>query len=651
MSMSIIAMLLSLAMMLTGAGTAGAPAEAAKTLTISDVVFTYNDQTIELAPELRLGASTDGEKALFDFAVQLDGEALLPVQLLADAEGVTALAVTSGQAFQVPAETLEGLMAQVQEMLDSSMGAADEESQAILTYLKDRFVPAYAAMIALLGDEARVAEIQEKAQAVYDEIVDRGEGVAETVELDGATYEVTAYSYTIDADQLFRLVDAVYACDETLADYYDALFELYALLPEESGLRGIDSFAGMREKLGLEMSYAVEEKISEADALQMQDGVITVEFPATLPVPEGEEPADVAEIPPLVFNIHSVDLDGAVEGTFDCDYVYDDIELTFEGSVTQAGEAASVEISATVAQGGEDAASLSVQAYTQPDADTADKAFGMTYEVSVEEAADLAFSVEGASHADGTMEAAVDASAVSNEELYGLSFRLATDGAPIADAFEGADVTVISDLSEEGIQALTNDEGVQGKLMQVVGSFMQDVQKLGEDESVQQLAALFSADPDSMEETSDEDLEIEVEPEEGDLDFDIVAEDDEELVEDDGVLAFQTPEFTWLPEGWNVVETNVDTAYDWVDISIMDDDYENTLYAMFYADSENAEHYAVAADGTITPVEDRDITVSQPGAGSWNISMASDGVYAGMYIDSQTLDLETLGKIIAGITF
>ena len=130
-----------------------------------------------------------------------------------------------------------------------------------------------------------------------------------------------------------------------------------------------------------------------------------------------------------------------------------------------------------------------------------------------------------------------------------------------------------------------------------------------------------------------------------------MAEDDEELVEDDGVLAFQTPEFTWLPEGWNVVETNVDTAYDWVDISIMDDDYENTLYAMFYADSENAEHYAVAADGTIAPVEDRDITVSQPGAGSWNISMASDGVYAGMYIDSQTLDLETLGKIIAGITF
>ena len=154
MSMSIIAMLLSLAMMLTGAGTAGAPAEAAKTLTISDVVFTYNDQTIELAPELRLGASTDGEKALFDFAVQLDGEALLPVQLLADAEGVTALAVTSGQAFQVPAETLEGLMAQVQEMLDSSMGADDEESQAILTYLKDRFVPAYAAVIALLGDDS-----------------------------------------------------------------------------------------------------------------------------------------------------------------------------------------------------------------------------------------------------------------------------------------------------------------------------------------------------------------------------------------------------------------------------------------------------------------------------------------------------------------
>ena len=91
MSLNIIAILVSLAMMLTGVGGEGQPAEAARTLVLHNVRITVNDETVDLAPELRLGASTDGQKAVYDLGVDLNGETLFPIQLGAADEGITAL--------------------------------------------------------------------------------------------------------------------------------------------------------------------------------------------------------------------------------------------------------------------------------------------------------------------------------------------------------------------------------------------------------------------------------------------------------------------------------------------------------------------------------------------------------------------------------
>ena len=57
---SLIAVLLSLAMMLTGAGSEGMPQQSARTLTLRNVVVTYNGETQRLAPEAHIGAMTDG---------------------------------------------------------------------------------------------------------------------------------------------------------------------------------------------------------------------------------------------------------------------------------------------------------------------------------------------------------------------------------------------------------------------------------------------------------------------------------------------------------------------------------------------------------------------------------------------------------------
>ena len=51
---------------------------------------------------------------------------------------------------------------------------------------------------------------------------------------------------------------------------------------------------------------------------------------------------------------------------------------------------------------------------------------------------------------------------------------------------------MIEDLSEEGLQALTSDEAFQGKIMQVVGRFMQDAQKVMTDGGVQTMMQMFA---------------------------------------------------------------------------------------------------------------------------------------------------------------
>jgi len=109
MSMNLIAMLVSLAMMLTGAGgavqTEALPATAtARTLTLSNVSVTWNGEPLHLAPQAHIGVSTDGKKAVYDFGVDLGDKKLLPVQVVASESGITALSGNSGAAVTVSAE-------------------------------------------------------------------------------------------------------------------------------------------------------------------------------------------------------------------------------------------------------------------------------------------------------------------------------------------------------------------------------------------------------------------------------------------------------------------------------------------------------------------------------------------------------------------
>ncbi|MBQ6121451.1 MAG: hypothetical protein IJI59_06890, partial [Clostridia bacterium] len=293
MSMNLIAILVSLAMMLTGAGGIAQPGaalptgEIARTLTLSNVNVTWNGETLQLDPQARVGVSTDGKKALYDFAVELGDKTLLPMQLSAGEKGVTVLSGNSGVAVTVTAEALAGLAAQMEQQVNASLAASGSDDAQLMKFLTEEYMPAYAGLLKLAMDPVQRQQINAMGQTVYDRVVDRGQGTPAKLEVDGVSYDVTAYSYSLDAMQMAALSDAMFDEVPELKDYYSAMFKLYGMLPEEAGLKGLDSFTALFERFGVQMRMDIEEKRTDDGAVDQMDNVLTMDLNSMMNVPQG----------------------------------------------------------------------------------------------------------------------------------------------------------------------------------------------------------------------------------------------------------------------------------------------------------------------------------------------------------------------------
>ena len=494
MSFNVIAILVSLAMMLTGAGSDGSPAEVSRTVRISNLAIELNGQEIDFDSALRLGARTDGQKALFDIAVEKDGEELFPIQISANADRLAVASV--GQAVGVSADALNALVEQAQAQMAGSM-QSDPESQKVLDFMKDEFIPAYVGLIEIAKDPARMAEIKEKSKEVVLGIIDRGEGAEDTVTLgDDNEYAVTRYNYTIEGQQMFEVADAVYTCDEALTNYYNAMMKLYAMMPEESGLNGITSFVDFGSKLGMDMKMEISEAVSEADGLDMMDAVLTVNLPKQMvQASEGEE-AQVPELPPMVFNIAAYEMGENAYSKIDFNYEIQGNGAVFDMTVEKdaSGFEADVDLQIVTADEDGNSATLGTLTVNAGEAKTSDdsKEFTISYEIDAGEQGKFSFGAEGTEQADGIGDGEVEIKMNAAGLDAALYFNVAVTGEPIADSFDSAEITMIEDLSEEGLQALTSDEGFQGKIMQVVGRFMQDAQKVMTDGGVQTMMQMFA---------------------------------------------------------------------------------------------------------------------------------------------------------------
>ena len=673
--MSVLAMLVSLAMMLTGAGNG---ADLSRTATISNLNLTVNGESVALNPSLSLGARSDGEKGVFDFALNLNGEKLFPVQLAANAEQLTALIVNADTAFAVPEAALN-------QLLEANMGAIDEDSEdaAILKYLTEELVPAYMDVIEMAKDPELQATMNAKSDALFDEIVDRGEGVPGTVAIDGVDYSINTYEYTLTTDQFVEVAEAVYTSDERLANLYEKLFGFYALLPEESGLNDLHSFRDLFDMTGIEMTADVVEQRSEDGVVDVMDMALTVVVPPQETYTyefaedsgESHESVETVELPPMEIDLHSTKVGDVASSVASFAYVVEDVmDMAMDMSAYQDGESSqalmhmAMEAEGTRADvrmdANEDASGESMQLVVNATSDDEDVTIdlnaatenldegGQRYEASlnVEASGDNAgiihFNVAGEKADNGTSASTVTADVDAQGTRVIVSFDVDVTDETIEDLTTGHEAFVIDDL--ENLDAITEDEAFTGKAAQVMGAMYTDAGKLMADESVQQLMALFTA-------TEERVFPDNVAVDDPELDYEYEGEDDygyDESYDDDGELPFNEPEFTYLPEGWHVGETNVDTAYDNVEVIIVDGNGEYAMSAYFYGTyDDGGVSYSVAEDGSLVALPDRQVRIVDQGDGMWSVDIADRGVGASLYAYSEELTFEEIGKMVAGLTY
>ena len=678
--MSILSMLISLAMMLTGAGEG---ADLSRTATISNLTLTVNDQTVTLNPSLSLGARSNGEMAIFDLAMDLNGEKLFPVQILADAEKLTAAMVNANTAFSVPAETLDQLSQAGMSMVESSM-QQDPESAKLIQFLTQELLPAYMDVIELAKDPEASKALQDAANAKFDELIDRGEGTESTLTLDETEYAVTEYHYTMTNEDMVNVAEAVYHCDDRLSNLYDKLFEFYGMLPEESGLTDIHSFSDVFEKTGVTMSAEVDERISEADDLDDMDMVMTITVPAqevtSVEVAEGTETeteetqtVETIEVPPMVMNIHTTKLGDKADAQVDMDYAIEnqaammmkmtastegsygqgmmvmsvnadgaDIEMTMDVSQTEESSDAQMAVNATNADGSTVAMSMNANETPNAEGGSAYTVNG-AMEATGEQGGSFSFSATGEEAANGTSSSDVALIVDAAGTQMVLSFNVSVTDETIEDAVSGIDAIVIDDL--ENLNSLTEDENFAGCAAQIMGSVYTDAGKLMNDDSVKQLLEMFTAVQESVTEETTREAS-------GEEDADAEETYEYEEPEDDGVLAFNEPEFTYLPEGWSVSESNVDTVYDNVDMTINNESGDYAMGAYFYGNYDDGSvPYALDEDGNLVELPRKQVRVNDQGDGMWSVEISDAGVNGSLFIYSDAITVEEIGKIVAGLTY
>jgi len=662
MTMSILAVLISFAMMLTGVGADGQPAEAARSLVLHNVEITYNDETVALAPELRLGASTDGQKAVYDLGVDVNGQTLFPIQLGVDETGITALFENGDVAVNVPAEALNTLTEQANQMMQALQNQmASGQNPELMNFITQEFIPAYSGLIQAAQDPDFLTDLQAKSEGILAGIVDRGEGKVVTEEIQGQEYAMTSYSYTMNADQLARLADAVYTASEPLNNYYQAMFKLYSMMPEESGLRGLTSFKDLFEKTGLDMTMNVVEAVSEDGGIQVMDGTVTIDMTnmfanlvaqntaaadaQNTAAADAQSSAPNIQIPPIVMNIHAMNVGESKVVDVSMDYKAQDaaIEMSVQGA---SDDGKHVDLSMDMELSQNDESIGDVQMLIHTGSAGGGETYDINYSIDIDQQdASFYFQANGIQKPDGTGRNSVNFDASSKQLTFGLSFDLDVVADAIEDKANGHEAAlVLNDLSQEAMSAMGQDQAAQATLMQVVGSLMADSQKLMNDESVQKLVGLFSA--------------INTQPVVGETEV-YGASDGGEIEDyeyeepvDDGVLGYEVPKFTWLPEGWTELESEVDTQYDWVNITCSAASSGDNMYATFYKDENNiSDNYLVGDDGEIKAVDGREITVSDFGDGNVSVTLRHDDIYCNLSFFSKTIDVETIGKIVSGIQF
>lgn len=675
---SMLAILLSLAMMLTGAA-APITEPASRVLQVSDISVRHNDEEVALSPYASLGVTTDGSKTLFDFFIANGDDIYLPFQVSADENGVLMQNDNSHTTVKVSAEEIDALL---------SEAVSDVENEEVFQLIGDYF-SAYADLFRLMDDPDAMRTIQDSADAIYDQLVDRGQGVAGTATYDDAEFEVLTYEYDLTGTQLGALCDAVYATDARLAKFAEVYFRLLNAMPEDSGLTGFGSFEALMAQFD-NVSMHVTESIS-GDDLNISDIIMHID------IPERETPVE--------FVIHTVRTDEERTSELTAQIDVEDMTLELYMDSEQSGRDFQVGVNVTVNPTGAAAEAPELEAADEAafdDEDIIGEADDPTsiyvveddededdddaYEIEVGEdydEAEIAALLEELLDGEGDREDAYyftmdydrsyDEDDRTTEEtlIYAVDVaeqdvhaELAVEGRMFEEGGSERHVSGELTIGEErygfGFNANTSDEAIEDRIdagaavsldefdpTVLTAGVSADALKLYTDESVQKLIAMIQSISEAAAESGTEVLaEPGAEPAEALEAEPVDASDDEP-----GEMTFGNPQFNWLPDGYAVENVDVNEEYQDVNCFIVNEATGDSIYVDIgrsYGGS-TTNHYILNDDGSYAPVDG--VILNEEIAEAYTVYSLDDGTVSISVYPGENTTSEDIIHLLSALTY
>ena len=616
---NLLAILISMAMLLTGASTATLEEAAlGRVVTVGNLAVTRNDEEVDLDLYAVLGATTDGEQALYDFYISKDEQAYLPFQVAVTANSLLMKNDKDSQTLLITEAELENMLS----------GMMDEETAPIMDVYLNELLPASVDLVGFMQDRDEMAALQEKAQVIYGEVIDRGEGRPGKVEYEDEIYDVNIYDYTVTGSQMGALADAIYASDERLAAYAKAYFDFLAVMPEEYPLQGADSYEALMANI--DMTMDLSESIAD-NGLDMMDGKLTIAMP------EMDEP--------VVYSIHQARFGETEFSTLNFEYTFNDMDCEIYMEYSRDGLDSHAMATLTANPVAETAAETEGEGDAEAEGGLEGDAEDMiyaTFDLDVTHDEDTGILEKNANctfdmpsqdcHVDLSMEGQVDDEWVGATHFAGNLY--------LGEETMTVDFDVVS-TRDQVERRITGDGAVsleEYSFPALLANVSADASQLSADQDIQALVKLLTRPLSTEAEAVVAEPEVtETEPE------------DEEPEADKPELT--SPIFDWLPEGYEVDDINVDAQYDDVTCTLVNAQTEGTITVDITTsyEEEGTNRYIVKDDGFR---EVDGMLVTEEDLGEFCMYSADNGeINISIYPDNKDVSATDILNLIIGMHF
>ena len=684
---SILSIFLALAMMMSGAfATPDETALASKVLTIGNVQLTINGEEYALNPQLRMGVQTQNGEALFDVGMPLEDRVLFPIQLKIAEDGITALAGSNTKAVKLPASLVEeAIGSEVPPEAIELLGSYEELILAVARAAKTDPEEMNEAMAIGLSD------------LINENLVSTEET---TLNLTGTEEAADLVVCELGTSEIIGMVDMVYdMMPEVREAYFNFVNQLIALAAPSG--ETVPTFASFSDLFNFVFEQAGE------DAFDM-----TMTATLTVGRESGNTDGD------LVIAVTADD--ETVELPMHVTVVGDTVDLSYEMAVEEASLSMNVhaegESQATIDYAmAADQVSMNMHCVvTRNDDGTGDVDMTMDIDAADQGHAQLTYGGMFADNGNGAGQLRFNINAEGTE--VGFSVDLYLSDEPITDRIATAEIDEITALDETALTKLTlmaaplasdadvliHEDSVRA-LMDLFGATVGPMaapeqpysgypegyepyneytpdEEPDENKEPEDPTSLVTSDgrtfviqfdengtpvfvestPAQVEEPAVEEVpnnSLVITSENGRLVFNRPGQAEAPAPSIYADLPFTVPAFSWLPEGFELVDETVDKDEYSASATqtFADAAGDNTIVATFYeADTESTDvTYVMDEEGRIRPNDQTTITVTELSEETHELIaiVDLDGSQLVLYGSGENVDVDELLQMISGLTY